>query len=229
MCNTIIAICYMLLGEKMRYLREVEGTLRGGQTRCPGEDGVESRQCVGATLLARVFLASVALIFPDLPALVSEGGGQGVLTLACLQDLSQARQRWGAAAEGFGSLFGATLVLPGIGDVRTLEAISVRCGSHDVWVRSESKGKNRTWSTRRQRRIEPDEISRGRPGHYSCRCIADHRGARGEAEVSPCSDTGLAGHLRASEHDGVSRCRCCLFRVSAATTTSSEDRRWRVI
>src|SRR6478672_1718884 len=29
MRNTIIAICYMLLGEKMRYLREVEGTLRG--------------------------------------------------------------------------------------------------------------------------------------------------------------------------------------------------------
>jgi len=29
MRNMIIAICYMLLGEKMRYLREVEGTLRG--------------------------------------------------------------------------------------------------------------------------------------------------------------------------------------------------------
>jgi type IV secretion system protein VirD4 len=36
---------------------------------------------------------------PDLPATVSEGGGQGVLTLACLQDLSQARARWGQRAE----------------------------------------------------------------------------------------------------------------------------------
>ena len=33
---------------------------------------------------------------PDLPAMVSEGGGQGLLTLACLQDLSQARGRWGS-------------------------------------------------------------------------------------------------------------------------------------
>ena len=28
-CNTIIADCYMTLGEKVRYLREVEGVLRG--------------------------------------------------------------------------------------------------------------------------------------------------------------------------------------------------------
>src|ERR1017187_1700368 len=28
-CNTIITNCYMTLGEKLRYLREVEGTLRG--------------------------------------------------------------------------------------------------------------------------------------------------------------------------------------------------------
>ena len=28
-CNIIIAICYMKLGDKIRYLREVEGTLRG--------------------------------------------------------------------------------------------------------------------------------------------------------------------------------------------------------
>ena len=118
-------------------------------------------------LLALDEVANIAPL-PDLPGLVSEGGGQGVLTLACLQDLSQARKRWGGAADGFGSLFGATVVLPGIGDVRTLEAVSVQCGSHDVWVRSESRGsrqRSSTWSTRRQRRIEPDEVSRGRPGH----------------------------------------------------------------
>jgi type IV secretion system protein VirD4 len=120
-------------------------------------------------LLALDEVANVAPL-PDLPALVSEGGGQGVLTLACLQDLSQARRRWGQAADGFGSLFGATVVLPGIGDVRTLEALSVLCGSGDVWVRSESRTgwarpRSRTWSTRRQRRLAPDEIARGWPGH----------------------------------------------------------------
>jgi type IV secretory pathway TraG/TraD family ATPase VirD4 len=116
-------------------------------------------------LLALDEVANIAPL-PDLPALVSEGGGQGALTLACFQDLSQARRRWGATAEGFGSLFGATVVLPGIGDVRTLEALSVLCGSEDVWVRSESTGRrSRTWSTRRQRRLDPDQVSRGRPGH----------------------------------------------------------------
>jgi type IV secretory pathway TraG/TraD family ATPase VirD4 len=118
-------------------------------------------------LLALDEVANVAPL-PDLPALVSEGGGQGVLTLACFQDLSQARRRWGTAADGFGSLFGATVVLPGVGDVRTLEAISVLCGSEEVWVRSESggeRGRSHTWSTRRQRRLDPDQVARGRPGH----------------------------------------------------------------
>jgi type IV secretion system protein VirD4 len=118
-------------------------------------------------LLALDEVANIAPL-PDLPALVSEGGGQGVLTLACFQDLSQARRRWGAAADGFGSLFGATVVLPGIGDVRTLDALSVLCGSEDVWVRSESsdahRGRSQTWSTRRQRRLDPDQVARGWPG-----------------------------------------------------------------
>ena len=61
---------------------------------------------------------------PNLPAMISEGGGQGAPVLACLQDLSQARVRWGQAAEGFLSLVGAKLILPGIGDPRTLEAVS---------------------------------------------------------------------------------------------------------
>jgi type IV secretion system protein VirD4 len=123
-------------------------------------------------LLALDEVANVAPL-PDLPALVSEGGGQGVLTLACLQDLSQARRRWGPDADGFGSLFGATVVLPGIGDVRTLEALSVLCGSEDIWVPSEgssgralaAQSRHQNWSIRRQRRLAPDEVARGRPGY----------------------------------------------------------------
>ena len=60
--------------------------------------------------------------------MISEGGGQGLVTLACFQDLSQARHRWPTQADGFPSLFGTTVVLPGIGDVRTLEALSVLAG-----------------------------------------------------------------------------------------------------
>jgi len=51
--------------------------------------------------------------------------------LACLQDLSQARARWGVAAQGFPSLFGYTLVLPGIGDVTTLRALSALAGERE--------------------------------------------------------------------------------------------------
>lgn len=80
-------------------------------------------------------VANVAPL-PDLPAMVSEGGGQGLLTLACLQDLSQARARWGPAADGFFSLFGTKVLLPGIGDMRTLEAVSRLAGQADVAVRS---------------------------------------------------------------------------------------------
>ncbi len=88
-------------------------------------------------VLALDEVANIAPI-PDLPGLVSEGAGQGLLTLACLQDLSQARSRWGGAAEGFFSLFGTTVVLPGIGDVRTLEAISSLAGEEEVRTRSVS-------------------------------------------------------------------------------------------
>ena len=114
-------------------------------------------------------LANIAPI-PDLPAMVSEGGGQGLLTLACLQDLSQARQRWGLAADGFLSLFGAKLVLPGIGDLATLELVSRLGGEIDVPARSVSRNPwgwgpaTVTWSTHRQRRLPVETVSQQPPG-----------------------------------------------------------------
>jgi len=109
---------------------------------------------------------------PDLPSIVSEGAGQGLLTLACLQDLSQARSRWGAEAEGFLSLFGTTVVLPGIADMATLDALSTLSGdvelpSHTLGV---TQGANRrllgsvSTSTVLRRRLPPDVIARGTPG-----------------------------------------------------------------
>jgi type IV secretory pathway TraG/TraD family ATPase VirD4 len=125
-------------------------------------------------------LDEVANIAPihDLPALVSEAGGQGLHVMACLQDLSQARTRWGDhAADGFLTLFQTKLVLPGISDPRTLEALSVVLGEIDrpmpnittgvsetrtfAWMapptttRSHSVGYN----TVRQRRVPPGEIA----------------------------------------------------------------------
>jgi len=110
---------------------------------------------------------------PDLPSLVSEGGSQGVSTIACMQDLSQGRARWGPAADGFLSLFGTKLVLPGIGDLSTLELVSRLGGEVDVPARSVSRGntwapafgaQTVTWSTQRQRRLPPDAVSQQPPG-----------------------------------------------------------------
>ncbi|MHB1486171.1 MAG: type IV secretory system conjugative DNA transfer family protein [Acidimicrobiales bacterium] len=132
-------------------------------------------------------LDEVANIAPlaDLPAMVSEGGGQGMVTLACLQDLSQARARWGVAADGFLSLFGTKVVLSGVGDVRTLEALSSLAGSEEAMVRSRTFTPSSSWlrrpsgrsasagsgrgkvttthSTRRQPRLPIDVIAQGRP------------------------------------------------------------------
>lgn len=78
-------------------------------------------------------LDEVANIAPlrKLPAIVSEAGGQGLQVMACFQDLSQARERWGAAADGFLTLFGTKVIFPGIGDKRTLEALSTLVGDWD--------------------------------------------------------------------------------------------------
>lgn len=117
-------------------------------------------------------LANIAPI-PDLPALVSEGGGQGVLTLGCLQDLSQARARWGEAAYGFLSLFGAKVVLPGIGDMATLDLVSRLGGEVDVPAPSVTRGPwwspgrgapTVSWSGHRQRRLPVESVNQQPPG-----------------------------------------------------------------
>ena len=107
-------------------------------------------------------LDEVAQVAPlaDLPATVAEGGSQGLVVMACLQDLSQARARWGTAAEGFLTLFTHKVVLPGIADLATLQAVSALAGEVDVPVRSVTKAHwvskqwpTTTWSVRRQARL----------------------------------------------------------------------------
>ncbi len=118
-------------------------------------------------------LDEVANIAPihDLPALVSEAGGQRLHVMACLQDLSQARNRWGeAAADGFLSLFQTKLILTGIADSRTLEAISLALGEYDRKLVSYTLGRSRSEllrapSNHRERHLPhpapPDPATRG--------------------------------------------------------------------
>ena len=123
------------------------------------------------TLLALDEVANIAPI-PDLPAMVSEGAGQGLLVLACLQDLSQARGRWGPAADGFLSLFGTTVVLRGIADTATLRDISALAGDREVGATTVSRSVDR-WGrirpttsvgTSRQARLPVDAVAHGAPG-----------------------------------------------------------------
>ena len=123
------------------------------------------------TLLALDEVANIAPI-PDLPAMVSEGAGQGLLVLACLQDLSQARTRWGAAADGFLSLFGTTVVLRGIADTKTLRDISALAGDREVPAVTVNRSSDR-WGrvrpstsvgTKREPGLPVDAVAHGRPG-----------------------------------------------------------------
>ena len=123
----------------------------------------------GARLtLALDELANVAPL-PTLPSIVSEGGGQGVITMACLQDLSQARARWGVSGESFLSLFPTSLVLPGIADRATLELLSALGGRSERNQASHSFGRRGkvtggAWSQREQIRLTPSAVAHGRPG-----------------------------------------------------------------
>jgi type IV secretion system protein VirD4 len=99
---------------------------------------------------------------PDLPSTLAEGGSQGLLVLACLQDLSQARARWGKAADGFLTLFTHKLLLPGVADPATLKAISTLAGHVEEPVRSRTTGwtqSSTSWTTRRQPRLPEDRIA----------------------------------------------------------------------
>jgi type IV secretion system protein VirD4 len=142
-----------------------------GDTRDAAYARSRDEQAGPPTLLALDEVANIAPI-PDLPAMVSEGAGQGLLVLACLQDLSQARVRWGSAADGFLSLFGTTVVLRGIADTSTLRDISALAGDREVATTTLSKSVDR-WGrlrpsasvgTGHQKRLPVDAVAHGTPG-----------------------------------------------------------------
>jgi type IV secretion system protein VirD4 len=123
----------------------------------------------GRVLFALDEAANIAPL-QELPQIASEGGGQGLSLLAAFQDLSQARARWGAQADGFLTLFGAKLILPGVADSQTLEQISVALGEYDRQVVSTTRTRqrgalfappntSRTVSTQRQRVLAPGDVA----------------------------------------------------------------------
>jgi type IV secretion system protein VirD4 len=148
-----------------------------------------SGERLAPTLLALDEVANIAPI-PDLPALLSEGAGQGLLVMACLQDLSQARGRWGSAADGFLTLFGTTVVFPGIADVGTLRDLSALAGEHEVATTTVGhalgeRGRIRpssSVSTVRVPRLAVDVISRGTAG---CALVLSPERSFGSVTLTP--------------------------------------------
>jgi type IV secretion system protein VirD4 len=108
---------------------------------------------------------------PDLPAMLSEAGGQGLQVVVVLQDMNQARRRWPRDADGMLSLFGARVILQGVADTATLNQLSLLCGDWDRPIQTISARRpadilsraqatsSESWTTRRERRLPPDEIA----------------------------------------------------------------------
>jgi hypothetical protein len=127
-------------------------------------------------LLALDEMGTMAAL-PDLPTMLAKGG-TGAIVLGVLQDLSQARERWGAQGMGLVTLFQNVLVFPGLRDKDTLELFSMLAGEG---VRQQSSysssltqnyGSNNTGhsrqeseslSTERFNLLPPSVIYQGRP------------------------------------------------------------------
>lgn len=78
---------------------------------------------------------------PSLPALMSEGGGTGITTMAVLQSLDQARHRWGRDAAG--SIWDSAIVkmiLPGVSNPDDLSGIARLVGERKEREFSETSG-----------------------------------------------------------------------------------------
>ena len=118
-----------------------------------------------STLFALDELYGLAPI-PDLPAMLTDGGSQGLLIAGAIQDLALARARWHDEADGFLTLFGNVVVFPGIRDARTLDAVSKLVGDWDRPMVSQTYGGwgsagGVTHSTHREAIHSPADISRG--------------------------------------------------------------------
>lgn len=98
-----------------------------------------------------------------LPNVVSEAGGQGLHLVVAFQDLSQARARWGQAAEGFLTLFPEKLILAGMNDRSTADMLSKMSGDYDrMTVSVNEPGKSLSTSMSGRPHFS---TTRGQPGY----------------------------------------------------------------
>ncbi len=143
------------------------------------EDLVEAARRVAAASpgsrldppLALILDEAANYALPSLPSLMSEGGGTGVTTLAVLQSLAQARDRWGReAAQAIWDSAIVKIILGGGGNADDLADLSRLIGDRKELERSESWGGHdgrRSVSTSLRDRpiLAPDALRRLSFGH----------------------------------------------------------------
>lgn len=93
---------------------------------------------------------------PSLPQLMAEGGGTGITTLAVLQSLAQARNRWGEhAADAIWDAATVKLVLGGLAKYRDLDDVARLLGEIDELTETRSRGRAGERSTSTSMRMVP--------------------------------------------------------------------------
>ncbi len=138
------------------------------------EDLIDAARRLAARSVGQRLDPPVALVLdeaanyplPSLPALMADGGGSGITSMAVLQSLAQARDRWGREAAG--AIWDSAIVkvvLGGSANADDLADISRLLGEREVTERSEtvgatSSGRSMSTSTRYRPILEPSEIRR---------------------------------------------------------------------
>jgi type IV secretory pathway TraG/TraD family ATPase VirD4 len=142
------------------------------------EDVVETARqlasaSVGARLdppLALVLDEAANYPLPSLGALMSEGGGSGITTVAVLQSLAQARDRWGNdQAQAIWDSATSKIILGGSSNASDLRDLTQLIGERDspetTTTRQAGGRRNISESTRQRAILDPSTIRLIRSGH----------------------------------------------------------------
>lgn len=107
---------------------------------------------------------------PSLGSLMSEGGGTGITTVAVLQSLAQARDRWGhEQAHAIWDSATAKIILGGSSNANDLRDLAQLIGERDSpevsTTRQAGGGRNITESSRQRSILDPSDIRLIKVGH----------------------------------------------------------------
>ncbi|GGC14580.1 hypothetical protein GCM10010972_29870 [Cellulomonas carbonis] len=131
------------------FVEDITETARALAARSPGA------RLDPPLLLALDEIANLTPL-PSLPQLMAEGGGSGITTLAVLQSLAQARNRWGEhAADAIWDAATVKLVLGGLAKYRDLDDVARLLGERDELTETRSQGPGGERSTSTSVRMVP--------------------------------------------------------------------------